>query len=211
MLWRLARHSPPSSGVHSLCFDPSGRELISGGEDDAVICWDLKTGRRKWTRQFERYLRHVAMSQDGKVLAVAVERRGAALFPRSSTGAVRWISTEGPAARVLFVLNQRSLMAVTFGPADSIWDVQRLVLTKALPGHPKYPYVAAASADGTIVATGDEQAGITIWSAVDWVVLARRAYTPLLTIAPNGSWLATDDPPKGFSIWHLPSVKKAGQ
>lgn len=210
VLWRLARHSPPLAGVHTVLFDPTGRELISGGEDDSVICWELATGRRKWTRQLKGHLRWLAMAPDGRVLAASIDKQGVALFARAGTGDLRRLGTEGVVTHVAFVRAGRALMVVALGPADSVWDEHTLQRITLLPGHERAARAAVASLGGTVVATSDDVAGVTIRSAVDWHIIAKwrssDGYAPELCLAPDGSWLAANSLTKMFTIWRLPVV-----
>jgi WD40 repeat protein len=67
--------------VTGLMFDPEGASL-TGAAGDAVKRWDLSSGKLVWTLrpQKKKQIRNFTSSQDGKMLAVAVDERAVRVF-----------------------------------------------------------------------------------------------------------------------------------
>jgi hypothetical protein len=53
---------------HVLLFAPDGKSLVSGGQDNAVIAWDLATGRILWKFQGKEPVTSITYSRDGRTV-----------------------------------------------------------------------------------------------------------------------------------------------
>jgi WD40 repeat protein/Flp pilus assembly protein TadD len=104
---RLAGHT---SYVRGLAFHPLRPQLLTGGDDRAVLFWDVKTGRQTSSRRSQE-VGALAFSPDGELLAVGGHEREA--------GAVSFIElhnqTTGERRRLLG--HTRRVVCLAFDPA----------------------------------------------------------------------------------------------
>src|SRR5262249_3056611 len=61
-----AHSSPPSL----ICVSPRG-VVVSAGDDNSVRVWDAATGRQRRVHQFDEWVRAIALSPDGGLLATS--------------------------------------------------------------------------------------------------------------------------------------------
>jgi len=207
---RLGPHPVPGYvgpvGVQSVFFVLGGKRLISGGEDGAVSCWDVRTGRRLWRRKLGPWVWGLALATDGRHLAAALGKDGAALCIAGPEGTVRTLRSSRFVSGVAFCgPGGRQLATAALGSL-TVWDVNTGRRVRVLRRQNRKAAHIAASDDGRYVAVSDET-GLTVWRTADWTAVAE--WTPAegrasaLALAPDGSWLVTNRYGTGFSVWGL--------
>jgi WD40 repeat protein len=163
-------------GVNSVAFSPDGKTLASGGWDDTVRLWDVKTGKE--LRRIDAHkamVGRVAFSPDGKILA----SRGAL------DGSVRlWDPVTGKELARFTGLNNINPWrfnhdtALAFSPDGKtlvatarnnlvFFDVASAAEVRRVPSH-VYGITVAYSPDGKLFATGGVDEGKDVYSLRIW-------------------------------------------
>ncbi len=172
-LWDLATMRElraPLSGKSawglSLAFTFDGETLFSGGDDKNIKFWDWKEGRLRATCQAEDAVGSLALSPDGKTLALAQAR-----------GRVRLCDVDTQNIRATLLGHSADVLGVAFSPDGltlatagrdhtvRLWDPVTGLELLTLSGHAAPVQAIAFSPDGTILATGSHDGAIKLWRA----------------------------------------------
>lgn len=77
-----------TKAVNSVAFSPDGKQIISSGDDKAIICWDVETSRKKWWLEgLSDRVSSAHFSPDGKYV-VASSLDGDVVVCESQCGSV---------------------------------------------------------------------------------------------------------------------------
>ncbi|MBN9734897.1 MULTISPECIES: PQQ-binding-like beta-propeller repeat protein [unclassified Pseudonocardia] len=156
----LSGHDGP---VRALVATASGR-AVTGGDDGTLRAWDTTTGAQLATLQADAGVTGVAVTGPEELLAVTAD------------GAVHGFVMTAGVPHDAVVLDRSGAPATAAGPAGpgralatradgtvELWwtgdEPGRVTLT----GHGTAVRAAAANADGTLVATGDDHGRILLW------------------------------------------------
>lgn len=157
------KHSSPLLGCR---FDPSGKYVFAGAQDNAVIRWALDgskrtvlTGHKSWAR------------------ALAFAPRDGLLFSASYDGKVLvWpLADESPAAKLTLDAHKGWARALALSPdgkvlascgndhAVRLWSVHEGKLLRELTGHACHVYNVAFHPTGKQLVSGDLKGVLKVW------------------------------------------------
>ena len=153
-------HSKKS--VNTVAVSPDSSMLASGGDDNNVIIWDLKTGRRIRTiPAHTAAVNAIAFSRDGKTLASGSDDKTVRLWNARTGGRLRTLS--GHAGRVNAIALSGDGKTLASGSEDKtlrLWNLATGEVRRIITGHggavnavafsPNGQSVASASTDNTI-------------------------------------------------------------
>ncbi|MEG4489101.1 serine/threonine-protein kinase [Microcoleus sp. D2_18a_B4] len=153
-------HSKKS--VNTLAVSPNSSILASGGGDNNVILWDLKTGRRMRTIPAHKAaVKAIAFSRDGQTLASGSDDKTIRLWNVRTGSRLRTLS--GHAGGVNAIAVSRDGKTLASGSEDKtvrLWNLGTGEVRRIITGHrgpvttvafsPNGKIVASASTDNTI-------------------------------------------------------------
>ncbi|MEG5034415.1 serine/threonine-protein kinase [Microcoleus sp. AT3-D2] len=153
-------HSKKS--VKTLAVSPDSSILASGGDDNNVILWDLKTGRRMRTiAAHKATVNEIAFSRDGQTLASGSDDKTVRLWNVRTGSRLRTLS--GHAGGVNAIALSRDGKTLASGSEDKtvrLWNLGTGEVRRIITGHrgpvtavafsPNGKIVASASTDNTI-------------------------------------------------------------
>jgi WD40 repeat protein len=197
----LATLKGHSEAVTCVVFTPDSKFLVSGGEDNKCVIWDMAT--RKSTGDFEGHTFDVvalSMNPDGRHLASCSFDRSVVLWDLKTRQKVATLPTQGKAIWNLAYSPDGKLLV---GGADDgtlhVWDVpakKEVVHGKAQKYSPVRGIVF--DPDGSRLASCSRDGGLILWETKNWSnhrISEFGSDNPLsLAIAPTGKTLAV-----GFS------------
>jgi WD40 repeat protein len=200
----LAGHTARVGGV---AFGPDGKTIASGGADQAVLLWDVGTGRKRATLGRHRgHVLGVAFSRDGRRLASAggVWDEQAR---RYVSGEVKvWDVAEG---RELLSLGRgtSAVHGVAFSPDGSrlagacadqtvrVWDAATGHNLLTLAGHSRPVLAVAFHPDGKLLASAGGDMTVKVWDTAtgkERLTLPRQAgLVHGVAFSPDGTRLAS--------------------
>ncbi|MEG3840520.1 serine/threonine-protein kinase [Microcoleus sp. herbarium14] len=162
---RLVRTLNPvhsKKSVNTLAVSPDSSLLASGGGDNNLILWDLKTGRRVRTIQAHKAaVNSIAFSSDGQNLASSGDDKTVRLW-NVRTGS-RLLTLSGHTGAVNAIALSRDGQTLASGSEDKtvrLWNLDTGEVRRIITGHggavnavafsPNGQVVASASSDNTI-------------------------------------------------------------
>ncbi len=168
-------------GVFALAFTPDGKQVLSGGRDQSLRCWNVETGELVETviDPSRRVLFAIQFSPDGRRVAFAAYPQG--LFLSEVPEAVSWASILAAAKHLYRISGEDDALA--FSPdgmrlawTTRIWqgDVGHLFLCDTETGevvtHQERPEGAPAHCidyhpNGTRLITADRRSTVTMYSS----------------------------------------------
>ncbi|MEG4422335.1 serine/threonine-protein kinase [Microcoleus sp. LAD1_D5] len=160
-------HSKKS--VKTLAVSPDSSILASGGDDNNVILWDLKTGRR--TRTIAAHtaaVNEIAFSRDGQTLASGSDDKTIRLWNVRTGSRLRTLS--GHAGGVNTIALSRDGQTLASGSQDKtvrLWNLATGEVRRIITGHRGPVTAVAFSPNGQIVATASTDNTIRLSNVQD--------------------------------------------
>ena len=205
----IAAHQKP---VASVAISQNGEVIATGGSDNDVKLWDLKTGK-----EINRFSQHL-----GNVWAVAISPDSQTVASGSAdTKIMLWDVKTGKLKQTLFGHTDQ-VHAIAWSPDGQtlasgsggvgkdfsvrLWDVASGKETAVLKGHNDRVYAIAFSADGDKLATGSLDKTINIWDSKSGEILqtldGSKFSVDSLLFTPNGQSLISSDY-LDIKVWNL--------
>jgi len=177
---QIARRQLSPTGIQTVAYAPHGRWLVTGGQDGEVRLWQQTiTGDGVELQLLDEITR-----VPGNIASLAVGPEGRFLLVGSQRGAlIRWEISEGGAAlnRPARQINAHTqgLWGLAVHPNGSIaasggddwvvrlWDVERGVCLREIPGFQNRVGAVAYSRNGELLALGGFDGILVIWSGAE--------------------------------------------
>lgn len=160
-------HSKKS--VNTLAVSPNSSILASGGGDNNVILWDLKTGRRMRTiAAHKAAVNTLAFSRDGQTLASGSDDKTIRLWNVKTGSRLRTLS--GHAGGVNAIALSRDGTTLASGSQDKtvrLWNLGTGEVRRIITGHGGPVNAVAFSPNGQIVATASTDNTIRLSNVQD--------------------------------------------
>jgi WD40 repeat protein len=208
-------HNDRQAAVKAVEFSPNGKLLVSAGEDNQLVLWDVETATKMTVtlQDKERPVLHVAFSPDGAWIATG-----------SAYGAITlWSAEKLDRAYRPAVEHDREIYGIEFSPdgqtlasasvdqSARLWDVAAITAGKAEPsksleGYSEGVYSIAFRPLYTgILATGHDDGTITVWNLSDKPRLAQEMEpvsgdVNALAFGPDGKLLVSAQG-KAIVLW----------
>jgi WD40 repeat protein len=204
--------------VHSitvLAFVEDNTALAVGGQDGVVELWDPLLGRlrSKLARRFGSHSA-LAVSPDGKRIALAVEDEVRVLEAGSGTIKRRWKGPLLSIPQVAFSPDSRRLAAAGFDGTVRVWDIEDGRELQRLRGHATAVLTMAWSRDGSRLLTGSRDQTARLWNVAsgDTLLTFRGHIGEVGGVAfgPDGSVAATAASDGLVRVWDIEGRRALG-
>jgi WD40 repeat protein/two-component sensor histidine kinase len=171
--WDVATGKPglalqDSNAVWSLAITQDGRLLASAGGSDGINLWELPAGR--WLRQVqipEKTMRHMSLSPDGRLLAVAGEWVNMVIAADTGALVAEQRGHEDTTFRVCFSPDGGEVASASGDASVRLWGPRNGRTHRIFAARPPdVPITSLAfSADGVFEAVGGVDGVVRVWDA----------------------------------------------
>jgi WD40 repeat protein/class 3 adenylate cyclase len=221
---RLVATLPARNGrqADALAFFPDGRTLASGGSNGHLTLWDLKTRSVTRTLRFPDRVWWVAVSRNGKLLAVQTEAGKSS----DSRVEVRDVASGAVLYRHVVRFGHRGLEfrpdgqqlaalgCCERGSTIEVWDARSgaKLYNPKLEGHAT---AIAFSPDGRLLGAGTDDGSVVLLNADTGTQLGsplKVATAPVdpISFSPDGRLLVATSADQTSTLWDLESRKRLG-
>ncbi|HEX5735691.1 MAG TPA: serine/threonine-protein kinase [Blastocatellia bacterium] len=211
------------SGVFSVVFTPDGKTVASGSGDNTVKLWDVPTGSLRQELIETTAVERIALSPDGRTLAVGVQNDPRVKLWDMESGKLKQMLMGHTSAitSVAFSPDGKILASSSYDRTAKLWDIERGTLIRTLsqlaifpekPGtridfrRPISRVCAAFSPDGKTLATVSmEDNSIRLWDVqtgeLSVNLTTREERIESITFSPDGKKLLAIC--NGLKMWDL--------
>jgi len=189
-------------------FDPSGKFVYAGGQDNAIIRWDIATGKKTALVGHASWVRAIAFSAKHQ-LAISGDYHGKLLFwplNAAESKPLKSIDAHDGWLRACAVsVDQATLVTCGNDGLVKLWSLPDGKPLKSLPGHGCHVYNVAFRRDG-LLASADLKGVVKLWDIAKGAVVRECDAKVLykydegfradiggvrgMAFNPNGQWLA---------------------
>ncbi|MFF1379297.1 hypothetical protein [Streptomyces sp. NPDC058308] len=191
--------------VSEVAFSPSGT-LASVSRDRTVALWDTRRHARLATLRGHRtWLRAVAFSSDGRMMATGGDDKKVMLWD-AGRGTRRAVLTGhiGSVRAVAFSPDGRHLVSAGLDRSVIVWDPARGVRRATLTGHGTNVYSLAFSpGPKPLLASSGENGTVTLWDVGRVALTGHRDRVNKAVFSPDGRTLATASDDGSAALWDL--------
>lgn len=149
-------------------FDPTGRFVFAGGEDNKIIRWELASGNKIEFTAHDSWVRGLAFSADGQMLVTAGYDGRLIWWPATveAPAPIRTVEAHQGWIRALALSPNRQWVASCGNDLKvKLWNVADGALIREFAGHERHVYHVAFHPDGKQLVSGDLTAKFIHWEA----------------------------------------------
>ncbi|NEO57463.1 MAG: protein kinase [Okeania sp. SIO3B5] len=203
--------------VRTVAFSIDGQTLVSGGEDNSIKVWTLKTGSEPrtlggWMFSHSGWVQEIAFSSDGQTLVsgsndgtVKVWNLGTGKLVRTLGG---WLGQDwGPVQAIAISQDGQILASGHSDKTVKVWYLNSGKMRGYLKGHTAWVESVAISPDGKVLASGSGDKTIKLWDVgTGRLLLTLAGHSDVVrsvAIAPDGQILASGSSDNTIRLWQL--------
>jgi len=189
--------------VGNVCFSPDGSTLITAGRDMYVKFWTVPNGALFRTVSTSNVPYSLAVSPDGKWIAVGMAQGDLALWASDGTNQRTLTGHQDTVGAVAFTPNSQNLVSASLDATTKVWSVQSASLLQSFTDTTGAMTQVAVTPQGRFLMSAS---GIQILLRLlsDGSTVATRSGT-VLALSPDGGLLAAHDQ-ETFYLRAFPSL-----
>jgi WD40 repeat protein len=207
--------------VSSVSFTADGQRLVSGGRDQAVKFWDVRSGQQLAALSGEgKEIEALALSRDGHWVAAESPSNTSILWDATTGHEVHTLAGHkppNPAAinwvySIAFSPDGRWLASGVDDKTVRLWDVNSGQALRDLSAERRPVIYIAVSPDGRWLASGRDSKTIEIWEVATGQVVrtlsGHKKDVYAVAFSPQGQRLASASGDKTVKLWDLASGRE---
>ena len=202
----------PGASVYTLAFSPDGEILASGGDNNAVILWDVADrSKRESFIEHGKSVMSIAFSPDGQFLASASLDGYVRLWHVSSEHSRVSLRHGGWVESVAFSPDGKMLASGGGDQEGSVrlWNVLQSRSIATFSGHGALVEFVTFSPDGRLLASASRDGTIKLWDIANQRMLRTLAghssVVHAVVFSPDGETLASSSRDKTIRLWKVSS------
>ena len=202
----------PGASVYTLAFSPDGEILASGGDNNAVILWDVDDrSERESFVEHGKSVMSIAFSPDGQLLASASLDGYVRLGHVSSEHSRVSLRHGGWVESVAFSPDGKMLASGGGDQEGSVrlWNVLQSRSIATFSGHGALVESVTFSPDGRLLASASRDGTIKLWNIANQRMLRTLAghssVVHAVVFSPDGETLASSSRDNTIKLWKFSS------
>lgn len=206
--FRVERTIQTPTAILALSVSPDGRQIISGGVENSITAWDVRSGKKLWTLHGHTdYVRSLTFSADGRTLVSGSDDKTVKVWDVRSGVLKNTLQTNSSVQAVSISPDGRFIAAASEGYQISLWKTDgfnlitrwkttgaaRITTFSDADHHPAQWFSGGLtfSRDNKFLAVGrDGSVDILDLDAMKFSHLGRGATIRAVAISPEGQELA---------------------
>ncbi len=168
----------------------------------AVTLWNWRTGQL--LRRFDQPGRALALSSDGRLLAIAGAKRGVSVWDTTTGERVRDLPSKESIWSLNFSPDDRSVLCASWSRNVSLWKLDE-PSPRVISGHQLHVWSAVFSTDGATIATASSDQTARLWDAATLkpksILRGRQSEVWCAAFSPGGKLLATGGKDQNAMLW----------
>jgi WD40 repeat protein/predicted Ser/Thr protein kinase len=169
----------------------------------AVSFWNWRTG--ELLRRFDQPGRALALSSDGRLLAIGGTNAGITVWDTATGKLAREWPTKSPVWALTFSPDGRRLLCAGWSSEVSLWELDGHSPPQVLSGHRLHAWAAVFSQDGATIATTSSDQTVRLWDAATLepksVLHGHNSEVWCAAFSPDGELLATGGKGRSVRLW----------
>ncbi|MCU0286744.1 MAG: WD40 repeat domain-containing protein [Acidobacteria bacterium] len=194
--------------IHSVALSADGRVALSGGQDEPIFVWDVKTGR--CAGQLDGHIgrvKAVALSADGKIAISAGWDKTMRVWDVDSGECINIIAaSDDYIDTAALSIDGKTAVTGDQGGAIKVWDIRSGKQLHLFEGDPEHVHAVALSADGTLAVSAGKDRQIKVWnthtgSRVQIIPYSFPGEILALSLSSDGSVLVSGGDDQTVNAW----------
>jgi len=198
--------------VNCVAFNPSMKQIASGGADKMVMLWNFKPQLRAFKFAGHRGPVHgIDFAKSGRFLA-SCSNGEIRLWQPNVMGESRSLKAHlAPVRSIKFSNDERFLISASDDKSCKIWDVGQYRFKSTLRGHSHWVRSAVFSPDGLLAASGSDDKTVKLWDLQNQEIIRtfwdHNDVVTNVAFHPEGTLLASCSMDNSIKLWDVRSSK----
>jgi len=196
--------------IYTIAFSKNGKMIVSGGNDNTVVIWDVSTGKSiKNLFGHSNYVRTISFSPDGTKLASGSKDGTIILWDVNWGTIIKTLVSQNNGVYSLDFSPDGTKLASGDNNRIKIWDLSSGTVIKTLNGNNSFILSLDFSPDGRYLVSGGYNNYIELWDLYSGMLVrtfeGHNSSVYCLSFSPDGTKLVSGGDDNKIKLWDFNS------